>query len=1223
MLPCKVDVSRHSILGSVADFYQHQALEDVDNDKENEEVTLKLPPIFPSRTTKQSKRAQPDHSKISNAPTIPSVFSPMAKKNRRLSNMSDLARGSQIEKKKEDRKLQQLLKGDRIYATREERVLRRWEQQQKEWKSMKRNIAQKVGKTADELVITRAEEWREMVEEIDLMTKSIPLKSMSSNHWQHSLRKKTGNEETTHSVPVGNMFSGLYCKVTHNPRKPMKETVRKPRKLKALHPVPGSTHSADPSDPNNLFIRHYNLPGKGAASKHWRERSVTYQYRKRLHRKMSELKPNNLDELDGLEIVGQNMFDLDTLKLPSYSYERLMQSELVGDADNAADPLGDNAALSHDDASCSGLEAEIAAITGPSIECTPSEIILFRCSLHEEQTQILEMNNNGTTAMILRFENVQQESRGDALFLYPTEQFAILPGETKEIAFYFKPSRPGSYHLVVAIESLPSIPQKRIQLEGICLIEDEDKLHRESWTKQMENEQVQQDAASAISSMVGGVPEPDLKMENLPKSFCATNREHALYWHPAICEELQQFAASVIAKFRRRKRRSYRWDLSVSTLKQWLTELERIAEDEVIADLRSKLSGMVERAQQIPPPNPLYYRLCSNLLSDLALEIPRYSWRAEDAAKKEHETELKAQQTANAEDEESDPSTSEEWDVLATKTYQERLYQDGKRCLLDRVSQFENGIVDKEHINDSLVESIQSKLATKPQRILTFGAWLKAPSKQKLTTSDGTSDEITEIDKESPTTKEAAVQPTVPQTKCVELESLFDLGIDSIHSNSKVTIMTSPYRTWICSSKQRLAAKRDANANLSGDEEETMTEDTDIDREDEHSSNIDSFELFPILRGFNVVQVFCCEDMVNLLTDTGDVYCSLFHDLQTHQTEMLYHRDIAKITGSITGNKCVALSASGEVLEWSVVLENAQIAETKGTAENAQNAETENLKNVKEDNVTTAESENVDDEKDGDESKTMRLSEAKQLAQIDVKLGDIAISSSAYCGITTDGLLILWGDYSAIYAAKLEKAEEKSKKKKTKKPSKDQDPVEEPKAPYIIVKPLADTQGNQGNQEDDEMVVDTKYKAVVSCSTNFVVLDCEGKVYSFGRSDHGTLGLGEDVTETLQPRQIRFGGDSDVVIASISASDESCIAIDQEGVVWHWGNTHTVKVTVGDETEPKTVQDEADAAGKNEEAAAEEECIVNYVPIRIEMEEASSRIRKAVATNVGGFAWCS
>eukprot|EP00488_Nonionellina_sp_1-RS-2012_P003824 TRINITY_DN8331_c0_g1_i1.p1 TRINITY_DN8331_c0_g1~~TRINITY_DN8331_c0_g1_i1.p1 ORF type:complete len:106 (-),score=16.86 TRINITY_DN8331_c0_g1_i1:108-425(-) len=81
-----------------------------------------------------------------------------------------------------------------------------------------KNIVHKIGKTQDELVITRAEEWREMIEEIDLMTKSIPISSMSSNHWQHTLRKKTGYEETTHLVPIGNMFSGLYCKVTHNPK---------------------------------------------------------------------------------------------------------------------------------------------------------------------------------------------------------------------------------------------------------------------------------------------------------------------------------------------------------------------------------------------------------------------------------------------------------------------------------------------------------------------------------------------------------------------------------------------------------------------------------------------------------------------------------------------------------------------------------------------------------------------------------------------------------------------------------------------------------------------------------------------------------------------------------------------------------------------------------------------------------------------------------------------
>ena len=342
---------------------------------------------------------------------------------------------------------------------------------------------------------------------------------------------------------------------------------------------------------------------------------MTYQYRKRLHRKMTELKPNNLDELDGLEIVGQNMFDLDILKLPTYSYERLMALEPMHQNENEQKSNGQSrdGSVSVDNAHCDEVEAAEIPIIGPSIVCTPSDIILFHSSLHEEQTKILEMNNNGTTAMILRFENVEQTFFGDALFLYPTEQFAILPGERKQIAFYFKASKPGSYHLLVGIESFPSIPQQHIQLQAVCLIEDEDKMHRHSWMEQMKKKQIEQDATLILKQMVHNVPEPDPLMDNLPKSFCALNRDHKLYWYPDICESLQQLATTIIKKFRRRKRKSYQWDLKVSTLKQWLEELEGIVDVQVISDLELILLEYIESAQKMQPPNPLYYELCSNL----------------------------------------------------------------------------------------------------------------------------------------------------------------------------------------------------------------------------------------------------------------------------------------------------------------------------------------------------------------------------------------------------------------------------------------------------------------------------------------------------------------------------------------------------------------------------------------------------------------------------------
>eukprot|EP01084_Bolivina_argentea_P108319 193585_1 len=341
---------------------------------------------------------------------------------------------------------------------------------------------------------------------------------------------------------------------------------------------------------------------------------------------MTQLKPNNLDELDGLEIVAHNMFDMKELQLPSYSYERLMKAQVTQYHETETENKSQNEASINND--------QVVVEIGPSIQLNPDDVILFNASLYEEQTKVLQIKNIGNTAVLLRFENVEQIFKENAIFLYPTEQFSVLPGDTKRIAFYFKPSKPGAFHLVIGIESFPSIAQKNMQLQAMCVLKDEDQIHRDAFVEQIRHEQIKYDVGNMVSDMIQRIPQPDAASDRdqLPKSFCQINRDHQLYWHPNILDELQTLSETIISQFRRRKRKTYEWDLSVSKLKEWLEELEGIQSESVIQELYSKVSDCIERAQVIPPPNSLYYDLCSTLLNDLALQIPRFSWKASQFA---------------------------------------------------------------------------------------------------------------------------------------------------------------------------------------------------------------------------------------------------------------------------------------------------------------------------------------------------------------------------------------------------------------------------------------------------------------------------------------------------------------------------------------------------------------------------------------------------------------
>merc|ERR1712129_582099 len=211
--------------------------------------------------------------------------------------------------------------------------------------------------------------------------------------------------------------------------------------------------------------------------------------------------------------------------------------------------------------------------------------------------------------------------------------------------------------------------------------------------------------------------------------------------------------------------------------------------------------------------------------------------------------------------------------------------------------------------------------------------------------------------------------------------------------------------------------------------------------------------------GFNVVQVFCCNDMVNLLTDRGNVYASLFDDLQLHQKRVLVNKSIIKITGCPSENKCVAISDDGQIFEWYMA--------------------TETLGDETED--TTDDADKSDENEDNSENSLVvnSISDAIPLSEIDQKIIDVAITSTAYAAITMSKELIIWGDYSKMYSENEDNANDKSKKKiKKTKPKKNDNPKDEeenkePAKAYVVVK--THNESIEKNESETEAEGSPKY----------------------------------------------------------------------------------------------------------------------------------------------------
>jgi alpha-tubulin suppressor-like RCC1 family protein len=93
---------------------------------------------------------------------------------------------------------------------------------------------------------------------------------------------------------------------------------------------------------------------------------------------------------------------------------------------------------------------------------------------------------------------------------------------------------------------------------------------------------------------------------------------------------------------------------------------------------------------------------------------------------------------------------------------------------------------------------------------------------------------------------------------------------------------------------------------------------------------------------------------------------------------------------------------------------------------------------------------------------------------------------------------------------------------------------------------------------------------IVDIKGNFpagYILNSIGEVYSFGRSEFGSLGLSTTITSTFNPLKITFPiGASPIVAISSNNDGYHALALDENGKVYAWGASNSLWGTLGDGT---------------------------------------------------------
>lgn len=103
---------------------------------------------------------------------------------------------------------------ERLVHQRRQNALKKWQKINRDWEAFKSRTSKRLGKAEDQLVMSRASEYREQMEMYDALQKARPLsEKVGSDIWLVSLRG-----DGTRFVPVGNIFSGLYCPIRESTR---------------------------------------------------------------------------------------------------------------------------------------------------------------------------------------------------------------------------------------------------------------------------------------------------------------------------------------------------------------------------------------------------------------------------------------------------------------------------------------------------------------------------------------------------------------------------------------------------------------------------------------------------------------------------------------------------------------------------------------------------------------------------------------------------------------------------------------------------------------------------------------------------------------------------------------------------------------------------------------------------------------------------------------------
>ena len=438
-----------SILGTVDVFSDVEA--DEAPDPYVTEPLASKEPAIPSEAS--GARGLPAATVGSRVGSKPGTADPSAERLRYLgrlkTGMTAAEQATKEEAREEAEYEEQLPASERFSLDRDGKVMAQWQERQKDWERLQRGLARKMGRDPSKMMMADSNDFRERLEEYQTVLASVPLHERSlGTMWERSLRNGG-----TRLVPVGNIFSGLFCPVSSDVKLP--RVVRRP-KLSNAH------GSAMPPAP----------PGKS-----WRDDHALADKKRHLRKYLTAMRPHEVtpDVSRELIVVGQ-----DLLKWAHDSSKDHFEGRSRSSVDDEAFiPSGGEggtsiAEISMGGGSVAGSRDEATIARGPRLLLGPSPYVLLEADVKEPVEGALTMQNMGSTTLFYEWTRLEEEGpslvalmkrrtadgevasdpsarfaiskdASESRFLCQNASGVLMPGQARAIVFAFESTTPGSF----------------------------------------------------------------------------------------------------------------------------------------------------------------------------------------------------------------------------------------------------------------------------------------------------------------------------------------------------------------------------------------------------------------------------------------------------------------------------------------------------------------------------------------------------------------------------------------------------------------------------------------------------------------------------------------------------------------------------------------------------------------------------------------------------------